>query len=429
MPIKLNLTVIIPMLSLAAGVLLLIIMPPPLTAIECFAAAITIFVISFWATAIIPEYLTALFFFLIASLLAVSPPVVIFSGFSSTALWLIFGGLVIAEGITGTGLGNRIAHSILTHLTGSYLRLIVGVSAAGLLFAFLMPGAIGRVILLMPIVSAITDRVGFNKGSNGRTGIMLAAIFGTILPAFTVLPANVPNMIFAGMSETHFQITIRYGEYLWLHFPVLGLLKAVLIVVLILWLFPDRSKAIGQKCPLDTGPISKNEKILFIILLVMITLWMTDFIHHISPAWIALGGALLLMLPKINIVSQQQFSSNINFNILFFAAALVGLGRMVHHSGLGETLANHLIMLLPLDESQPFINYMLLSLVSTLTGIAVTVAGIPAVFTPFCEKLSLLSGFPLKTVLMTQVLGFSTILLPYQLAPIVVGMQMSGEKL
>ena len=36
---------------------------------------------------------------------------------------------------------------------------------------------------------------------------------------------------------------------------------------------------------------------------------------------------------------------------------------------------------------------------------------------------------PLRSVLMTQVLGFSTIVLPYVSAPLVVGMQLGGERL
>jgi len=427
--LKLDLALIVSMLSLATGAFLLIFPPTSFSTAESRAAAIAIFVIGFWATAIIPEYLTALFFFLIATLFAVSPPDVIFSGFASTALWLIFSGLVIAEGIIGTGLGNRIASKIVAPLNGSYLRLLSGVLAAGVLFAFLMPGGIGRVILLIPIVSSITSHFGFEKGSNGRTGVMLAAIFGTILPGFAILPANVPSMIFAGMAETRFQVPILFGEYLWLHFPVLGLLKAVAIVASILWLFPDCPRKLENKTALKTGPISKNETILAITLLILLTMWMTDAIHHISPAWVALGGALLLLLPKISIVSKQQFRRNINLSILFFVAGIIGLGGMIFHTGLGDTLAKQLITLLPLDKSRPFANYMLLGFVSTLTGIAVTIAGIPAVITPFSESLSIFSGFPLKSVLMTQVLGFSTIILPYQLAPIVIGMQMSGEKL
>jgi hypothetical protein len=292
-----------------------------------------------------------------------------------------------------------------------------------------MPGAVGRIILLIPIVSAITDRVGFNKGSNGRTGVMLAAIFSTVMPAFAILPANVPNMIFAGMAETHFQITMYYGHYFWLHFPVLGFLKMLIMILLILWLFPDRPQKIGQTTVLNSDTISKNEKLLFGSLIILMLLWITDFTHHISPAWVTLAGAVFLMFPGINIVDPKRFSSNINFSILFFVAGLLGLGGMVFHTGLGDKLANHLIELLPLDQNRPFANYILLGLVSTLTGIAVTVAGIPAVITPLCVKLSAVSGFALETVLMTQVLGFSSIILPYQLAPLVVGMEMSGEKL
>ncbi|MFC1798864.1 SLC13 family permease [Thermodesulfobacteriota bacterium] len=424
-----NIAMVVSMTSLVLAIALLIFPPPLLSTTESLAAAVAIIVIGFWASAVIPEYMTALFFFLFAVLSGIAPSEVIFSGFASTAFWLIFSGLVIAEGITATGLGTRIASKIVAHFKGSYLRLITSILVAGMLFAFLMPGAVGRVIFLIPIVSAVADYAGFTKGSNGRTGMMLAAIFGTILPGFAILPANVPNMIFAGMVETRYQIPILYGEYFWLHFPVLGLLKAITIVVSILYFFPDYPQKTKSRTLLKTDSISKNEIALSAVLLLLITLWMSDFIHHISPAWIALGGAVFLLLPKINIVTKQQFQANINFSILFFVAGIFGLGGMIHHSELGETLASQLIRLLPLDQSRPFTNYMLLSLISTLTGIVVTVAGIPAVITPFCDTLSNFSGFPLKTVLMTQVLGFSTIILPYQLAPIVIGMQMSGERL
>ena len=39
------------------------------------------------------------------------------------------------------------------------------------------------------------------------------------------------------------------------------------------------------------------------------------------------------------------------------------------------------------------------------------------------------TGFSLNTVLMTQVIGFSTVIFPYQVGPLVVAMQLSGEKL
>ena len=144
-----NFRFLVIILSIALGLILLVFPPASLSPKESETAALVIVVISFLATGIIPEHLTALFFFLVAMLLSVSPPQVIFSGFATTAFWLVFGGLVLGVGITGTGLGNRIASKMVVHLDGSYARLIGGLVIMGILFSFLMPSPIGRVLLLI----------------------------------------------------------------------------------------------------------------------------------------------------------------------------------------------------------------------------------------------------------------------------------------
>jgi di/tricarboxylate transporter len=72
-------------------------------------SAFTLVILSLWATGLIAEYITALIFFTGAMLLAIAPPGIFFSGFSSGAFWLIFGGLILGVGINVTGLGTRIA--------------------------------------------------------------------------------------------------------------------------------------------------------------------------------------------------------------------------------------------------------------------------------------------------------------------------------
>ena len=241
-------------LSIVIGAALLVTPPPFLSNEEARAAALTLTTISFWATGIIPEYLTALLFFLFAMLFAIAPPQVVFSGFQSTAMWMIFSGLIISVAITITGFGNRIAAKLVRHLVGSYFRLIGGIVIIGILLAFFMPAGIGRVLLLLPIVLAIAEHFGFQNGSNGRKGVVMATVFGAIIPGSAILPANVPNMVLVGMSETQFQISPLYGEYLLLHFPVLGALKAIAIIGLILWLYPDRPANKDISEVLETGP-------------------------------------------------------------------------------------------------------------------------------------------------------------------------------
>jgi di/tricarboxylate transporter len=60
-----------------------------------------------------------LLFFLLATLLSIAPPSVVFSGFQSSAFWLVFGGLVIGVALDSTGLGARIATRVAGQLDGT----------------------------------------------------------------------------------------------------------------------------------------------------------------------------------------------------------------------------------------------------------------------------------------------------------------------
>jgi di/tricarboxylate transporter len=392
------------------------------------AGGLTLLVIVLWATGSLPEHLTALLFFFLAMLLALAPAEVIFSGFASSALWLVFGGLVLGTAIGSTGLGKRLAGYAARFLSGSYLKILAGLVAGCLAFSFVMPSSMGRVVLLTPLALSLAEHFGFIEGSKGRTGILLAVILGSYIPAFSILPANVPNMTLAGLAETQYNFSIFYGTYLLLHFPFIGLAKAGILVGLLYVFYADSpSQPVTKREELPAW--SRQEIFLALVIVLMLGLWMSDFLHRISPAWIALGGALFLLLPKIGLVNQSQFNQKINWASLLFIAGILGLGAMINHSGLGAKGAGWLLQQLPLQEQHNFSNYFLISLSAAFTGMATTLPAVPAVFTPLSESLAQASGFSIHTVLMLQVLGFSTIILPYQAPPIVVGLQMSGEKL
>ena len=393
------------------------------------AAAFTIVILSLWATGLIAEYLTSLIFFTGAMLLHIAPPNVIFSGFSSGAFWLIFGGLVLGVGINVTGLGKRIAVKVANRLNRSYTRLIGGLVLSGVMAGLLMPSALGRVVLLVPIAVTIAEQFGLQKGRKGYTGIVAAVVLGSFLPGFAILPANVPNMVLSGLSETLYHYLPLYGEYFILHFPVLGMVKSLLLCIIILILFPDTIANGTQMRQQSSGAMTRNEKTLAFILLCMLGLWVSDFMHHISPAWVAMTGACIVLLPRVNIVPPDLFQQKINFGSLFYIAGILGLGQMINHTGLGSELARKCINILPLDEGTPFLNYMSLSFLSLVTGIFTTQPGIPAVLTPFAGELSKATGFSIKVVLMTQVVGFSQPLFPYQVPPLLLGMQMAGVNL
>lgn len=385
-----------------------------------------------WGTSLLPGYLASLIFFAVLLVFGLAKPDLVFAGFQSTAVWLIVSGFVIGAAISISGLGAMLARGLAPLLTGSYPRLIAGLMAVSVLLSFLMPSSVGRAVVMVPVGMALADRMGFGPGSKGRIGIASVLALGTNMPGFTILPSNIPNMVLSGAAETIHGAHFGYMDYLLLHFPVLGLLKAAAVVALVLRLFPDRPGPAlpARETTKGEKPVSRAARIrVALILLATLAFWMTDSLHGVNSAWIGLVAAVLLLLPGFGVVTPPAFKASVDFGMLLFVAGALALGSLVNASGLGAMLGQALIAVLPLAPGADAVNFASLSLMSTVTGLFTTVPGVPAVLTPMAGDLAAQTGFSLNAVLMTQVIGFSTVLFPYQVGPLVVAMQMSGEKL
>jgi di/tricarboxylate transporter len=207
--------------------------------------AVVVVTIGLWATAKLPEYLTALLFFVSAAIFRIAPVDIIFSGFASAAFWLVLSGFVLGTAICKVGLADRIARALSGHFVGSWPRMIGGAVLLSYGLAFVMPSNMGRIALLMPIVMALADRAGIAKDNRGRCGLSLAVGFGTFQLSASILPANVPNFVMAGAAESAYGLHLAYMPYLILHAPILGILKAIILVVSIWLLFPAKLQRAG----------------------------------------------------------------------------------------------------------------------------------------------------------------------------------------
>ena len=389
------------------------------------AAALALFTVTFWATGVLPNHVTALGFFLIAILFTAVPASIIFAGFESTAFWLVFGGLAIGIAVQRTGLGGRLARAMVGVFGTAYWRVIAGLVAGGIALAFVMPSTMGRIVMLAPVVGAMADRLGLEPGGRGRAGMVLAMCLGTFMPAAGILPSNLANMVLMGAAETVHGVTITYFQYFALHFPVLGLLKAVFIVILTVRLFGEETRPMPEEAH-ARNPLSRDEKVLAAILAVALAFWATDFLHHILPAWIALAAGFVCLLPGVRLVPPKAFEEGMHVGPLVYVGGILGIAAVVAQSGLGTILAEWVIQAGALAPDAPVRNYASLFGLSTIVGMAATIGGVPAIMTPLAGEIARAAELPLVTVLMTQVLGFSTIVLPYQLPPLVVGMQLGG---
>ena len=428
MSFTLNLSKIIFLIALLFSILLLIV-PPPLEMEPKVtrAAAVVLLAIALWSTAVIPAALASLIFLFSAVVLAAAPASIVFSGFYAGATWLLFGGLVIGLGVRRSGLDVRLINTLLKRLPSSYLGIVYGVFSVALMLAWVVPSASARVALLVPIILSLSKKLGFGPGSKGQAGLVLASAMGTMTPAFGILPSNVPNMALFGAIESIHGIRLSYGEYLLLNFPVIGIGALLIYPLVITFLFKDRPQP-GFKDGLSEQ-WSFAETRLLIILMAALALWVTDAMHGLSPAWVALGAAIIFLLPKVGVLAPKILSTEIDYSPMLFLSGVIGLGAVATHSGLGEIIAISLLEVVPLEPGADSTNFSLMVLIGTVVGIFTTMPAQPSVMVPMASAMELASGWSLKSVLMVPVFTWTMFPFFYQAPPVVLAVALGDVRI
>ncbi|MFP3386738.1 hypothetical protein R0J92_25165, partial [Tritonibacter sp. SIMBA_163] len=79
---------------------------------------------------------------------------------------------------------------MVARLASTYGRTVAAVILVTALLGFVLPSTMGRVVLLIPIILALSDRLGLAAGRSGRTGLALAAGLTAYHLGVPILPAN-----------------------------------------------------------------------------------------------------------------------------------------------------------------------------------------------------------------------------------------------
>ena len=151
-----------------------------------------------------------------------------------------------------------------------------------------------------------------------------------------------------------------------------------------------------------------------------------------------MGVAGALQAPTLSLflsreVGAQPFWVGLFYTVNAIAGILVSLALAKRSDSRGDrrrlimlcclmAVGNALLQVMPLDKDNPFTSFLALTGITSALNFIMTANGVPALYTTFAQSFADATGFPLLSVIMIQVLGYSTPLLPYQASPIVVAM-------
>lgn len=185
--------------------------------------AIIVFLIVYWIAEPIDHAVTALIGCYLFWALGVTKFSVAFSGFASATPWFLFGGALMAEAATCTGVAKRLGYRVLYAVGTAYGRLLLGVSILSFLTAPLVPSATARIAITAPMLIGVLAIIDPKMQKNAGKGLFLA---------LTMMSMLVDKMMLAGATPILAQGIIKeYGA-------VLTIIQALILMLIVQFYWP-----------------------------------------------------------------------------------------------------------------------------------------------------------------------------------------------
>jgi DASS family divalent anion:Na+ symporter len=236
------------------------------------------------------------------------PGTKVLSGFSNPTVWLIFTAFLFARSVTATGFGMRIAYLFIRRFGYSALTLGYSVAAADVALAPFIPSDTARGGgIIYPITRSLAQVFESEPGPTaGRIGafLMLVGFHATYTASAMFLTGMASNPLIADFARKIAHVDLNWTQWA-LAASVPGLLSLTIVPYLIYRLSPPEIKdtRAAQRLAVTElarmGPLSSRERWLVVILLGVMTGWVTSPWHGLHNAFVALAGVSAILLCRV----------------------------------------------------------------------------------------------------------------------------------
>lgn len=297
----------------------------------------------------------------------------LYQAWGQDLIWLLIAAFIIAAGVVKTGLATYCATQLLKYAHNTrmlcYLLTIFIV-----LSAFIIPSTSGRAAIILPIFLGLVEIL------KHHTQILKA--LALLCPSIILLSA-IGSYLGAGAHLITNQILVEQGypafsllSWLWLGFPF-ALVSSLACTELILSLFTskeNRSKPLNlshlslvdghEECA--EQKLSALQKRIIFILAMILGLWLTEPLHHISATMVAIFGALLMVTPSVGCIKLSQAVKTVPWALLIFMAATLAMGAALIESGATQLLTHSIFSRFDIQHPSASITFICLMIIISL---------------------------------------------------------------
>ncbi|MFI6279172.1 SLC13 family permease [Streptomyces sp. NPDC050988] len=273
----------------------------------------------------------------------------LFGTLGDSTVWLLICAFVLAAAVARTGLAGRAA-AFLVGGARSVRQLVHLTTAALVVTAFAVPATSGRAALALPVFLALAKVLADRK----RLVVMLALLFPTV-----ILLSAVATLIGAGAHLITVSVLwettgdrIDFTQWLLLGLPLAVASSHLAAETVLLTTTRRADRRTPVRITADdiqqhseqpvTGPWSPAESRCALLLATVVALWCSEPLHQVSPAVVALIGAVVAASPALGTVGLKDALKTVPWSLLLFMAATMAMGVALADSGAAEWLVSGL---------------------------------------------------------------------------------------
>ncbi len=316
--------------------------------------AVALLAIGLWCTEALPAGVTGLVLIVALVLTGAVPNFSdALAGFADPVAYFLIGVLTLGLAVQKSGLAERIAGFFLRRSRGSASSLYVQLLLTFPLLTLVLPSATTRTGILVHVYEQALELAAVPRQSPLASAIMMALnsinrLASTILMTGGITPVVAVALI--GASVGH----IGWNQWLVLmsvpYFVLLAVGSAMIYVIYRSG-FAQRLPALPDQPPRKLAP---KEWRTLIITLGASLLWLTDAWHHWHPAIPALIAWIVLLMPRIGVLTWKEFERDIGWANFFVLAASLSLARALKVSGASDWVAGLITAAVPAFQGQPY---------------------------------------------------------------------------